>query len=110
MALRLQIQSMRFHVASLSNTGTGGSLGETRAALLQIACQFTGSRLGYIVQIKRKSDGREVGLMSDTPALEKAAAQIAALPNGTEMDETFTPIQKEAKGKKGPKDGPIIVR
>lgn len=66
--------------------------------------------LGYILQIQRKSDGREVSLMSDTPALEKAAAQIVALPNGTEMDETFTPLQKDRKGKKGPKDGPIIVR
>jgi hypothetical protein len=69
--------------------------------------------VGYVLQIKRKADGREVFLRSDTPLLEKAAGLIAALPERAETDETFmlAPGSQDNRDKKdNKKDGPIIIR
>lgn len=74
----------------------------------------SGHRLvGYVLQIKRKRDGREAYLHSESPILVKSASLIATLPQGTETDDSFIPPKEEPKKKKKKgqdQDGPIIVR
>ena len=48
--------------------------------------------IGYVLQAKRRSDGREVWSTASSAILEEAIPSISLLPAGEETDDEFVPI------------------
>ncbi len=66
--------------------------------------------IGYILYVKRKSDGQKVYSFGSTPVLEKAVFNIINLESGDITDENFLKPASEGEGNGGGDSGIIEVR